>query len=328
MGQATYSQVRQEFEQRVRHGEFRLVGRSDGRAARQYTTAEMIRLEREIVGLVQKGNESRYESSMLVSPVLRIRIEDAHRELSKSQLAAVDEIFLTREKIVGLDGVAGAGKTTTLSVIREGVEAQGYRVEGFAPTSRAAQKLAEAGVMSWTLQHHLAKGVQPDTGEKRLYVLDESSLASTRQMHEFLSRLHQKDRVLLVGDVRQHEGVEAGRPFAQLQEAGMHTVKLDEILRQRDPELKESVEMLARGNVASAIESLDIQGRVHQVVGRDARIGTIAREYAACQRTRWSSRPTIAPAPRSTARFIGSCKRTASLASRSIGCKCLRRARS
>lgn len=281
MGQATYHQVRREFEHRVQHGEFRLVQRSDGRAAPQYTTAEMLRLEREIVGLVKNGNEKRYESSMLVSPVLRIRIEDAHTELTKSQLAAVDDIFLTREKVVGLDGVAGAGKTTTLSVIREGVEAQGYRVEGFAPTSRAAQKLAEAGLTTSTLQHHLARGERPDTGEKRLYVLDESSLASTRQMHEFLSRLHRNDRVLLVGDVRQHEGVEAGRPFAQLQEAGMHTVKLDEILRQRDPELKEAVEMLARGHVAAAIESLDIQGRVHQVIGREARISAIAREYAA-----------------------------------------------
>ena len=68
-----------------------------------------------------------------------------------------------------------------------------------------------------TLQRHLAKGTQPDTGEKRLYVLDESSLASTRQMHEFIERLHRNDRVLLVGDSRQHEAVEAGRPFAQLQ---------------------------------------------------------------------------------------------------------------
>jgi conjugative relaxase-like TrwC/TraI family protein len=281
MGQATYSQVRQEFDQRVRNGEFRKIERSDGRAAPQYTTAEMVRLEREIVGFVQKGNESQYERSMLVSPAWRIHTEDAHPELSKSQLAAVDEIFVAREKIVGLDGVAGAGKTTTLSVIREGVEAQGYRIEGFAPTSRAAQKLAEAGITTSTLQHHLARGDRPDTGEKRLYVLDESSLASTRQMHEFLTRLHRNDRVLLVGDVRQHEGVEAGRPFAQLQEAGMPTVKLDEIMRQRDPELKEAVEMLARGHVAAAIESLDIQGRVHQVVGREARIGAIAREYAA-----------------------------------------------
>jgi conjugative relaxase-like TrwC/TraI family protein len=110
MGQATYSQVRQELEQRVRHGEFRLVERSDGRAAPQYTTAEMLRLEREIVGLVQKGNESRYDSSMLVAPVLRIRTEDAHPELSKSQLAAVDDIFLTRETVVGLDECSRSGQ--------------------------------------------------------------------------------------------------------------------------------------------------------------------------------------------------------------------------
>jgi ATP-dependent exoDNAse (exonuclease V) alpha subunit len=131
-----------------------------------------------------------------------------------------------------------------------------------------------------TLQHHLARGEQPDRGEKLLYVLDESSLASTRQMHEFMSRLHRHDRVLLVGDVRQHEGVEAGRPFAQLQEAGMHTVKLDEILRQRNPELKEAVELLAHGHVAAAIENFDIQGRVHEVRGREDRITAIAREYA------------------------------------------------
>ncbi len=136
-------------------------------------------------------------------------------------------------------GSAGAGKTTALAVIREGAEAQGYRVEGFAPTSRAAQKLADAGMETSTLQKHLARGEKPDTGERRLYVLDESSLASTKQMHEFVHRLHPNDRVLLVGDRRQHEAIEAGRPFAQLQDAGMKTVKLDEIVRQKDLELKQ-----------------------------------------------------------------------------------------
>jgi conjugative relaxase-like TrwC/TraI family protein len=280
MGEATYSQVRQEFEQRVMRGEFRRVERMDGRAAPQYTTAEMVRLEREIVGSMQQGNQRSFENSMLVSPPLRIRIEDQHPELSKAQLSAVDEIFLSREKIVGLDGVAGAGKTTTLAVIREGAEARGYMVEGFAPTSRAAQKLSEAGMRTSTLQRHLVRGEQPDTGEKRLFVLDEASLASTRQMHEFVMRLHRYDRVLLVGDIRQHEGVEAGRPFAQLQEAGMRTVKLDEILRQRAPELKQAVEQLARGHVGAAVESLDQQGRVHEVKGREDRIAAIAREYA------------------------------------------------
>ncbi|MGC2363876.1 MAG: AAA family ATPase, partial [Candidatus Sulfotelmatobacter sp.] len=181
---------------------------------------------------------------------------------------------------VGLDGIAGAGKTTTLSVIREGAEAEGYRVEGFAPTSRAAQKLGEAGMETSTLQKHLARGQQPDSGEKRLYVLDESSLASTRQVHEFVNRLHPNDRVLLVGDRRQHEAVEAGRPFAQLQDAGMKTVRLEEIVRQKDPELKQVVEQLARGEVREAIQNLDRQGRVHEIQGHDERIAAIAKDYA------------------------------------------------
>jgi hypothetical protein len=58
-------------------------------------------------------------------------------------------------------------------------------------------------------------------------------------MHEFIERLHPNDRVLLVGDTRQHESIEAGRIFAQLLDAGMKTVKLEEIVRQKDPELKQ-----------------------------------------------------------------------------------------
>jgi ATP-dependent exoDNAse (exonuclease V) alpha subunit len=202
------------------------------------------------------------------------------RKLNAGQRQAVDEVFLSREKIVGLDGVAGAGKTTTLAVVREGAEQAGYKVEGFAPTSRAAQKLGEAGIETKTLQAHLAQGQRADTGEHRLYVMDESSLASTKQMHEFVSRLHPNDRVLLVGDTRQHESVEAGRIFAQLQDAGMKTVKLEEIVRQRDPELKQTVEQLARGEVGEAIAGLERQGRIHEVPGHEDRIAAIAKEYA------------------------------------------------
>jgi len=153
-------------------------------------------------------------------------------------------------------------------------------VFGLAPASRAAQKLAESGIESGTLQRHLARGEQPDGGEKRLYVLDESSLASTKQMNELLHRLDAGDRVLLVGDKRQHEAVEAGRPYRQLQEAGMQTARLHEVVRQKEPELKEVVEQLARGDVHGAVANLDQQGRVHEIVSREDRLASIAREYA------------------------------------------------
>ena len=277
MGQATSGEVQEEFERRAKVGEFRQVNIGTGP---QYTTAATLRMERETIAVMQQGNRRDFEDPMLVSPPLRIATEDRHRELNAGQLRAVDEVFLSREKIVGLDGVAGGGKTTTLAVVREGAEAQGYSVEGFAPTSRAAQKLAEAGIETKTLQAHLAQGQKMDTGEHRLYVVDESSLASTKQMHEFVSRLHPNDRVLLVGDTRQHESVEAGRIFAQLQDAGMKTVKLDEIVRQRDPELKQTVEQLARGNVSEALAGLERRGRIHEVQGREERIAAIAQEYA------------------------------------------------
>jgi ATP-dependent exoDNAse (exonuclease V) alpha subunit len=99
-------------------------------------------------------------------------------------------------------------------------------------------------------------------------------------MRDFLARLGSQDRVLLIGDIRQHQGVEAGRPFEQLQEAGMRTAKLDEIVRQKDPALKSAVELLATGQPAAALDALQQQGRVQEIPDHNERIRTIARLYA------------------------------------------------
>jgi len=177
-------------------------------------------------------------------------------------------------------GMTGSGKTTTLTVIRNAAESQGYQVEGFAPTSRAARQLNDAGIESGTLQGFLARAANPDLGEQRhFYLVDESSLASTNQMREFLSRLGPNDRVLLIGDIRQHQGVEAGRPFEQLQEAGMRTAMLDDIVRQKDPALKSAVELLATGQVSAALDLLQQEGRVKEIPNQEERVRAIAKSY-------------------------------------------------
>ena len=96
-------------------------------------------------------------------------------------------------------GMTGSGKTTTLRVIRGAAESQGYQVEGFAPTSRAARQLNEVGIEAQTLQAFLAR--TPNTNlrdQKHFYLVDESSLSSTNQMREFLARLGPHDRVLRI----------------------------------------------------------------------------------------------------------------------------------
>ena len=85
------------------------------------------------------------------------------------------------------------------------------------------------------MQAFLLRG-QPaaDDARRRLFFVDETSLASGRQMRDFLERLPPSDRVLLIGDSRQHQSVEAGRIFAELQEAGMRAATLSQIVRQKD----------------------------------------------------------------------------------------------
>jgi conjugative relaxase-like TrwC/TraI family protein len=277
MGEVTHTQVRANLEARLASGEFQVVDRPQGVPGRQFTTAKTIEAEHEILRRMREGQNH-------VEPVLSrphaIAVADQHPHLNRAQKSVVEDVLSSPDRVQGIQGFAGAGKTTTLIVLRSAAEGQGYQVEGFAPTSRAARQLNESGIEAGTLQSFLARSANPDLPEqKRFYLVDESSLASTNQIREFLSRLGPDDRVLLIGDIRQHQGVEAGRPFEQLQEAGMHTAKLDEIVRQQDPALKSAVEMLATGQVSAALDALQQQGRVKEIPNREERVCAIAKTY-------------------------------------------------
>ena len=209
-----------------------------------------------------------------------VRLTGSRDVLNDAQRRAIEQIVTSRDAIQGLQGRAGSGKSSTLSAVREGAEKRGFVVEGFAPTSRAAQQLRDVGIKADTLQGFLARSTQPDN-TRHLYMVDESSLASTTQTRDFLRKLGPADRVLLIGDTRQHQGVDAGKPFEQLVAAGMKTAELDQIVRQRDSELLRAVEHLSRGEVAEGVALLEQQGRVTEIVDPEKRIAAIARNYAA-----------------------------------------------
>jgi conjugative relaxase-like TrwC/TraI family protein len=277
MGDVSVHAVRAELDTRIATGEFIAAAQLPGAPSRAWTTCEMIGLERDTIAMMRAGQATQ---PPLGRTSTREKVSSQYPRLNESQRAAVLQILESRDRVVALEGVAGSGKTTTLAAVREAVQRDGYLVEGLAPTSRAAQKLAAVGIPATTLQRYLAQGHQPPDGYPRLFVLDESSLASTTQVHQFLERRGSQDRVMLVGDVRQHQAVEAGRPYHQLQEAGLRTIRLDRIVRQQDPSLKQVVEELSRGDISTAIHHLNQHGRVHQIVNRDERLATIAREYA------------------------------------------------
>jgi conjugative relaxase-like TrwC/TraI family protein len=277
LGEAGPQEVRSALSARISKGEFIEVHRdSRPESARQLTTRTMLDYERQNLALMQAGRG--LGEPLVHRDVLRVTKAEL-QHLNPAQAQAVTEILASTDRITGFQGVAGSGKTTILDVVRRAAENEGYIVEGFAPTSRAAHKLEIAGISSTTLQSFLVRAREEENETKHVYVLDESSLASTRQVNEFLRRLGERDRVLLVGDVRQHQAVEAGRPFQQLQEAGMKTARLEDVVRQQNPDLKRAVKLLAEGNIGEAFDHLKQQGRVHEMQGAQRRLEAIASEY-------------------------------------------------
>ena len=282
MGETTFAHVRAEFNSRHREGDFRQLKSEKHATGRSFTTPETIANERANVRHVMAGQNT-------VAPIMNQEQAAAQagtrKFLNEAQRGVITDVLTSPDRIHGVQGLAGTGKTTVLASIREGAEANGYKVEGFAPTSRAAGQLREEGIEATTLQSFLARGQNhpsATTTSPHLYMLDESSLASTKQMRAFLEKIKPEDRVLVIGDTAQHQGVDAGRPFQQMQDAGMRTSQLDQIVRQRkNPELLKAVQHLAKGETAKGIEMLAQQGRVTQVADPNERIAAIAKDYAA-----------------------------------------------
>ena len=232
-------------------------------------TEKAVADERETVALM-RGGEGRGKAPM--------RGWTVDRHLSKGPLTAgqqqaVKLILSGKDRTVGVQGFAGTGKTRMLNRARALAEKKGWRMAGLAPSASAARTLAaESGIESETLQRFLARNAGVAEGRltrkgaremraafaKTVLVVDEGSLASTVQARGLL-RIAGELRIpklVLVGDSKQLDAVDAGKPFAQLQQAGMKTAVMDEIMRQRDPDLKAAVEASIAGEIGRAFAKL------------------------------------------------------------------------
>jgi ATP-dependent exoDNAse (exonuclease V) alpha subunit len=89
------------------------------------------------------------------------------------------------------------------------------------------------------------------------------------------------DRIVFIGDQRQHHAIEGGRPIYQMQQARMPVARLEVIRRQRDRNLRQAVIFTAEGRIAEALTLLENQNRVCEITLAQDRYEAIAREYLA-----------------------------------------------
>jgi conjugative relaxase-like TrwC/TraI family protein len=242
-------------------------------AERRYTTQIALEREKRILQIEREGRNQ-------VSPIashefVRCRLYSTH--LTDGQRAAVELIGTTTNRVVGVQGFAGTGKSRMLGEATALVERQGHKVVALAPYAAQVRALRGLGVEARTLASFLAareKALDPNT----LVVIDEAGTVPTRQMEQAM-KLAEKagSRVVLLGDTQQTKAIEAGRPFDQLQAAGMQTALMREIQRQKDPHLREAVALAANGEAAASLAHIESVREIRDDCERHA---AIARDYA------------------------------------------------
>lgn len=175
--------------------------------------------------------------------------------LGEDQQRAIYHVLRTSDRITGLRGLAGTGKTTAL---RELVAAcKKARIEPLfcAPTAAATDVLRKEGFKGVTLQGLLLS--KRSLSKNDLVVLDEAGAVGIDDMKRLFD-LARDARVVLSGDTGQHASVARGDALRILERhSNFKSGQLTAIRRQRKAEYRKAVELAAQKRTTEAFAQLE-----------------------------------------------------------------------
>ncbi|MHB8883432.1 MAG: MobF family relaxase [Thermodesulfovibrionales bacterium] len=236
------------------------------------TTRGMQQVEREIVQLMLDG-QGKCAPVMTKEETLKAL---AGRGLTQSQIDLNIHALTSGDRVIGALGPAGVGKTFGLDTLRDIFENQGRTIRGVAFTGKAADGIEqEAGISSNTIARD-----QHREDRTHWIVVDEASMTGSRDLHHILKRaIEEGSRVLIMGDTDQLPSIAAGRIFRDLKEAGMSTVEMKEIIRQKDGTYKDIVRSIIEKQIDQAFQKLSETGKLHETRDRNEGLAAIAKDY-------------------------------------------------
>jgi conjugative relaxase-like TrwC/TraI family protein len=218
---------------------------------RGFSTKEIIATELALIQTVNAGCDS-------VAP-----LHPGYRPadwLGEDQRRAIYHVLRTSDRITGLRGLAGSGKTTAL---RELVAAcKEARIEPLfcAPTAAATDVLRKEGFEAKTLQSLLLS--KQILSKDKLVVLDEAGAVGMDDMKRLFDYARDA-RIILSGDTGQHASVARGDALRILERhSDFKSGQLTAIRRQRKADYRKAVELAAQKNTNEAFAQLERMGAV------------------------------------------------------------------
>ena len=225
------------------------------------------------------GSAPEAKQSALEALMASGRHPDSH------QLAAIDHVLDSKDRVMVIRGRAGTGKTTVMRAAHAGIMSGGKEVFFFAPGAEASRGVLEGE--GFTGATTVAKLLQDTSLQERLrgqvIWVDEAGTLGARDMTRLFDVAEAAEaRIVLSGDVHQHAPVARGDALRVLEsEAGLAPSELTTVYRQTLTAYREAVEAISRGDACGAregFEQLDAMGAVHEVEDED-RYAALAESY-------------------------------------------------
>lgn len=242
-------------------GLVKLDGRSDQQKSRRkteiYTTREMLQLEREALDFAERGKNDRRHMVPVDAKLLE--------GLQEEQAKAVVQITQNSSGVACVRGLAGTGKSHLLGRARQAWEEKKFEVIGAALAGKAADSLESGSQIKSQTLHSLLSELDLGSrvlSEKSVVVLDEAGMVGTRQMHRLIAHAKKSGaKLVLVGDERQLQSIEAGGLFKGISER-IGFAELSDIRRQKSLEDRATIKKLLAGEAEEVIERLSEAGQL------------------------------------------------------------------
>ena len=189
--------------------------------------------------------------------------------LDDDQRHAVVNLSGSQDGIAVLVGDAGTGKTHALARLDEAYQAAtGNGLIALAPTTRATAELQASGYpQAATVAAFLNSAYLQEGATGRAVLIDEAGFLSSRQLAELVRIAEERGaRLVLVGDIKQHESVERGSALRSLIDSRLvKPERLSHVRRQHAEEHRKMAKLLAQGKSLKALEMADSLGMVHEI---------------------------------------------------------------
>jgi conjugative relaxase-like TrwC/TraI family protein len=196
--------------------------------------------------------------------------------LGEDQRRAILHILRTCDRISGLRGLAGTGKTSALRELVNACHLNGIEPLFCAPTAAATDVLRREGFNAATLQSLLLS--KRPFSERNLIVLDEAGAVGIDDMKRLFD-LSRNCRLVLSGDTGQHASVARGDALRILEKhSGLQSGQLTRIRRQRRAEYRRAVELAAQKRPAESFAELERMGAVIEFFGNQLH-DAVAKAY-------------------------------------------------